>query len=47
MSSEEDKIPSEVDVISLMSYLCPWSKMDTVHLLSAETVSGGNGAEVP
>lgn len=41
------QIPSEEDVISITSYLCPQSKVDTVQILPAETVCAGNGAEFP
>lgn len=41
------QIPSEEDVISITSYLCPQSKVVTVQILPAETVCAGNGAEFP
>lgn len=38
---------SEENVINVMSYLCSWSQEDAAHILTAETVCRGSGAEVP
>ena len=38
---------SEENVINVMSYLCSQSKVDTAHILPAETVCSDSGVQVP
>jgi hypothetical protein len=37
---------SSEDVMNIISYLCPWRKLDAITIVSAMTLGNGMGAEV-